>query len=322
MIRRALLLTTLTLTLSALGGCHLYFGDGGSDEYTYCDESGCYSCDDWGCSPDGNGGRTGAGPGWSCAQNYDCAAGCFCNSEGLCEEAGFCTSTNDCTDGFECDDRSSCVPEGSTSACTEDDDCPRNSYCEEATGTCVGSWSCDPDDAGADEACGMGFGCDDERNTCVPQPCDTDAMCQEGCYCDTDAGECIETSTCDALGGCPGDMECDTARNTCMPPAQVTCQGDIDSTCDVVAPECPVGTTPAIENGCYDGTCMAKEDCPDGAPFECTDLNDDEDACFANADCSPVYKGVNCTDPDGDQCTSGDANCTCESFTYDYCGEA
>ena len=64
---------------------------------------------------------------------------------------------------------------------------------------------------------------------------------------------------------------------------------------------------------------MAKSDCPDGAPFACSDLNDDEAACISNATCGTVYKGVNCTADNGDTCTSGSVNCTCESFDYDYC---
>ena len=64
---------------------------------------------------------------------------------------------------------------------------------------------------------------------------------------------------------------------------------------------------------------MLKTDCPDGAPFECSDLNGSESDCVANAGCSPVYTGVNCTSADGSVCTSGSANCTCESFEYGYC---
>ncbi len=307
MFKNAILMAALAVFSTALAGCHLYFGDDDDDSYSYCDDSGCYQCDDWGCTPGGG------EPGWTCTSNYDCAAGCFCSTDGYCEEAGFCTTDSDCISGFECDDRSSCVPEGSGDTCTADADCPTASFCDEASGHCVGSWGC-TDDA----SCGMGFECDD-RNTCVPQVCTDDSMCQEGCYCDEVAGECIETATCDALGNCPGDLVCDSDRNTCVPADEVgpTCQSEVS--CDVVAPVCPVGSTPAIEAHCYTGACMLKTDCPDGAPFDCSDLNNDENACIADSTCSTVYKGVNCTSPDGAECTSGSANCTCESFEYDYC---
>jgi hypothetical protein len=314
MLRKTILISALALMAMALGGCHLYFGDGESGGSRYCDDSGCYYCDDWGCYPDGNGDGE---PGWTCTNNYDCASGCYCNDQGLCEEGGFCSFDSDCADGFVCDDRSSCVPEGSEDGCTSDAECPSGAFCDEQSGQCVGSWYCDSSDPNADDSCGMGFECDD-RNTCVPEPCTDDSMCQEGCYCDEQAGECIETTTCDALGNCPGGLVCDESRNTCIPEDQgPTCQGEV--TCTDDAPICPAGSTPEILDGCYTGNCMAKADCPDGAPFECSDLNDDEDACIANPECGAVYKGINCTTPSGDACTSGETNCSCESFAFDYC---
>ncbi len=318
MLKNALLMTALAVISTALAGCHLYFGDDGGgqgrDGYTYCDDSGCYECDDWGCYPSDGRGE----PGWTCNSNYDCAGGCYCSDDGFCEEAGFCASDAECPSGFECDDRSSCVPEGSTDVCEADADCPSGSFCDEQSGACVGSWTCDDNDAGADESCGMGFECD-ERNTCVPQSCSDDSMCQEGCYCDEEAGSCIETAVCTLDRDCFGGLLCDQDRGTCVPADEIgpTCQGDVF--CDVVAPTCPVGSTPIIEDGCYTGACMDKSECPDGAPFECSDLNGDENACIASDICSTVYKGVNCTSSDGNECTGGSVDCTCESFEYDYC---
>jgi len=201
--------------------------------------------------------------------------------------------------------------------CTSDASCPTNSYCDTQSGQCVGSWHCD----NFGNSCSPGFECD-ARNTCVPVSCSNDNACQQGCYCDEASSDCIETTTCDSLGNCPGSMVCDTARNTCLPPDAIdgpTCQSTV--TCQSAAPICPAGSTPAIENGCYTGSCMAKADCPDGAPFACSDLNNDENACSANSACSSVFKGVNCTAPNGATCTGGTANCTCESFQFDYCEE-
>lgn len=266
MLQKALIATALAAWSLALGGCHLYFDDGGrgGDGYTYCDDTGCYWCDDWGCYPTGGG--DGVGPGWDCSNNADCAAGCYCSADGLCEEAGFCTWDEDCPSGFVCDDRSSCVPEGSEDGCQSDDECPT------------------------------------------------------GSICDLDANLCTSSGTCDGAGDtCQDGYECDTVRDTCVPEPAQTCQGEV--VCDVTAPICPAGSTPVIVDGCYSGECMAKDQCPDGAPFACSDLDDDETACFQHASCSPVYKGVNCTNPNGEQCSSEDANCTCESFVYDYCGD-
>lgn len=214
-------------------------------------------------------------------------------------------------------------PDGSTDGCTADEQCPSGNYCDEASGACLVSWTCDPGRLSPRPAldplqCRRGFECDD-RGTCVPRSCGYDGQCLVGCYCDRDAGECTESTTCDALGNCPGALECDQDRNTCAPVDKTgwTCQGIIF--CASTAPICPVGSTAITKQGCYTGQCMLKADCPDGAPLDCSDLNDDEVACIADTTCGTVYKGVDCTAPDGSECTSGSANCTCESFEFDYC---
>lgn len=152
--------------------------------------------------------------------------------------------------------------------------------------------------------------------------CAVDEGCAPGCFC-SDANRCEESGFCDAWTACSAGFVCDDDRSTCTPvePEPVpeeTCQSEV--TCDVVAPNCPAATTPVIKDGCYTLGCMPKDECPDGAPFYCSDFNANEDACIANAWCRPVYKGVNCTSPSGGvECTSGAADCTCESFELDRC---
>ncbi|MCP4444701.1 MAG: hypothetical protein GY811_05050 [Myxococcales bacterium] len=155
----------------------------------------------------------------------------------------------------------------------------------------------------------------------VPDSCQTNEQCGDGCYC-TANGTCEESSFCEESYECAEGFECDY-RDSCVPgdepepePA-VTCQSEVG--CDEIAPICPAGTAASIEDGCYTGVCMAKADCPDGAPFECSDLNADESACIADATCGPVYVGVNCTSTTGAECTSAGADCSCESFEFDYC---
>lgn len=148
--------------------------------------------------------------------------------------------------------------------------------------------------------------------------CTENVDCAAGCYCDVDQ-TCQEGGFCDATVPCAEGFECDD-RASCVPVLEVpTCQGEVS--CDVAPPLCPLGSTPAIEEGCYSGTCMLKTDCPDGAPFACSDLNQDEAACISSSDCLSVYKGINCSSDTGEECTSGTANCSCESFDYDYCEE-
>lgn len=310
MYRNILLAGALALTATTVAGCHLYMEDDYDDGYSYCDDTGCYWCDDWGCYPEGSGG----GEGWECVSNYDCAAGCYCGDYGYCEESPFCSTSEECGEGWVCDDRSTCVPEGSEDGeCTTDADCPLGTFCDEASGYCIGSWTCYGDDE-----CGMGYECDEERGTCIPTPCTDDSQCLEGCYCDEDSGQCIEGGACDEMGNCPEGMECDPERNSCVPdlPDPVTCQGDV--TCEELPPTCADGTNPGIVNGCYNGECVADAECPDGAPVYCED-HDNEADCSADDRCENVYRGINCQDPNGGSCTADEAMCECESFKWHEC---
>ena len=270
-MKRTLLLASLAIAFTATG-CSLYFGPNDNDDtWSYCDSTGCYTCDDWGCTSDDPGG---GGNGWDCYTNYDCAAGCYCTNSGYCEEAGFCSSDNDCANGMVCDDRASCVPAGSNGDCTDDSDCGNGEFCDELSGYCISSWSCQ-----VDNDCGTGYECDD-RGTCIPVPCTADDDCLAGCFCDTNSGSCIESGMCEPDGTCldPG-MECDVVRNTCTP--------------------------------CENGDCTPP-------PPTCEEIVD-ETECLGRLDCISEYNGINCTSPNGSTCTSGDANCTCESFVFDEC---
>ena len=317
MYRRTLFVGLLALCSVVASGCYLYLDDDDDDRddgpggYSYCDEERCYWCDDYGCYPDGT---DPGGTGWECDNDYDCAAGCYCDPDtGTCQEGGFCTNDDECPEGYECDDRSSCVPSDPDDECTEDSQCETGSFCDESTGQCVPSTECTND-----EQCPDGQTCDEERGTCIPAPCDENSDCPTGSYCDLGSGQCVDSSACGPEGECPDGMECDSETNTCVPdlPDPATCQGEV--TCDEAPPSCPEGTNPGIVNGCYNGECIADEDCPDGAPVYCSDHTAQAD-CLADDSCEAIYRGLNCTDPDGVPCTEEEANCTCESFTFYEC---
>jgi hypothetical protein len=185
------LLSSLGLLLAigaASTGCTFYFGpdddDDDGDYYSYCDDSGCYTC----YEPTGECWRDGGG--FGCSSDADCAAGCFCEGEeygpGYCVETGFCSSTADCAPGFVCDDRGSCVPDGSTGC--ETYGCPEGSFCA-ADGTCI------PDTLG----------------------CDSDDDCAAACYCDETVGACVESSVCASDADCGDGLTCDEARSSCVP---------------------------------------------------------------------------------------------------------
>ncbi len=153
----------------------------------------------------------------------------------------------------------------------------------------------------------------------VPDSCDTNEECGDGCYC-TDGNTCAESDLCEESSQCGEGFECDY-RGSCVPgdepEPEVSCQSEVS--CDVETPICPIGSTAAILGDCFTGECIANEECPDGAPFTCADLNTDEAGCLDSDICGPVYKGVNCSSPSGADCTSGSADCSCESFEFDYC---
>ncbi|GAB4523659.1 MAG: hypothetical protein Tsb0020_41980 [Haliangiales bacterium] len=305
LMRQSLLVLTALAGLF-LAGCEIYIEP--SDPPPPSD------CGPWGCEPDPG------TPGGDCGVDADCMAGCFCNADGWCEESGFCDSGFECNDGFECDDRATCVPSDGgewPEVCNSDDDCPYGSFCEEEWGECVGSWTC-----WSDDECGPGWGCDD-RGTCVPMPCEDNNDCAEGCFCDGERSECEETGFCEGDDDCAAQgydgYVCDQ-RSTCVPaePTPGDCYGEI--ACDVGAPTCAEGSTAAILDGCYTGSCIPLDQCKE-EPLPTCDQLPDEDSCYERTDCSPTYIGVDCTCEGGGscRCTADDVTCSCASYDYAGC---
>ncbi len=287
MYRKSILAALFGVFAVAAAGCDLYCGGPDDDYYTYCDETGCYWCDAWGCYPDyppcDNGDCL-------CQDDSDCDMGSYCADDGTCHDSGMCTVDWECPDGFVCDDRNTCVPEGNDN-CTADSDCGLGSYCDEASGQCLDSNTCNSDDD-----CDVNFACDN-RGTCIPSACTADDQCPEAYYCDEAAGLCVEGGTCDANGQCADGSECDD-RNTCVP-----CDGGICGACETID-DCDDGEICGADNMCV-------------IP-ECTQVPE-ENWCIDRSDCKPIYAGFNCTDPDGNACEDGDTNCTCETFEYAAC---
>jgi len=238
-MRRLLLLGLVGLAFTS--GCDLYLGP--DDPYTYCDDTGCYTCDNRGCDP-------GLG---ECQTNWDCAGGCYCG-DGRCVETGMCRTTADCSGDLVCDSRSSCVPL-SPSMCDADSDCP-DGFCDERAGSCIASNTC-----ARDSDCGPGRACD-TRGVCVPATCTADEQCLQAFYCDELNGNCVESRACAGDGDCTQlNMACDEARGTCVPqdvgPPPVPCAANGDcaagqTCCDGV---CKQARTPTADSCTYDGEC-------------------------------------------------------------------
>ena len=77
-------------------------------------------------------------------------------------------------------------------------------------------------------------------------------------------------------------------------------------------------------------TCQRDDDCAGGQicdhdvatcttpPPTCGQLTT-EAACAARADCTPFYGGMTCTNDVGSACHSGEANCTCATYSFAAC---
>ena len=230
-----ILMAALPLFLFAASGCDFFQHK--EKFYTYCDSTGCYTCDQNGCSN-----SVGVPTGSQCGANAQCASGCYCDAAtGTCVEGGFCSGDADCTGGMTCDTtRHSCQPGatgGNGTTCSTNSDCQPGDFCHPTTKQCVPSWSCSTD---AD--CGAGMVCD-SRHTCVPGPttCTTSSDCATGCYCAN--GTCNETGVCKMDSDCThlgANYSC--VNNTCVPgTGGQTCKLDKD---------CAAGMT------CVNGTCQ------------------------------------------------------------------
>src|SRR5208282_2247957 len=100
-------------TLSALvaSGC------GSDGQKYYCDSTGCYQCDGYGC------GSVSAPPSQSCTGNASCPTGQICTSNGCTEQ---CTSSTSCPMGTVCTSGLCVAPTadaGTPIQCTTTADC-------------------------------------------------------------------------------------------------------------------------------------------------------------------------------------------------------
>ena len=266
-----------------------------------------------------------------------------------------CSEHDDCVSQFAAGyGWQGCAPEVIVN-CTTNAQCPSGEVCDQTPSNCppnpnsgVCEGVCVPDPACANEACSMGYHCEE---SCVPCGPTGSNGCNASC-----TPQCVADATCTS-SSCPQGSICyvECANGTCstacmpQPPGPGECTGPV--TCNSARPACPANTTAGIANGCYTGFCIPSADCgiPDPglcyAQATCTRAAPScpmgtlpgvtngcwsgycipsascedpacwtlttEAACTARTDCTAVYAGTDCT------CTS--TACTCTTLTFDRC---
>jgi len=154
---RLIVMGSLALTAVLGGGC-----DGCNEEY-YCDETGCFWCDSYGCRPvDPPSVAECAHGDWECPADRP-----FCTDDGYC--VAQCTEDADCPIGLQCIE-GLCLEPGTVSRPGM-----RPGYCGDAA-ICAGDEYCAP------------------SRCCLPtggSNCCADIDCAEGQVCDTELHECV-----------------------------------------------------------------------------------------------------------------------------------
>jgi hypothetical protein len=181
----------------------------------------------------------------------------------------------------------------------------QRTYCDD-----TGCWVCNEDDA-----------CRPAGETGIP--CNSDAVCEQGCYCAQ--GYCVETALCRSRSDCSYfNMDCDTARRTCVPRVQGPAPdaGTIPPPPDAGTPVPPDAGTPppppdasppppdagmppgcTTDEGCPDGHTCCDGECKPARPVE-PDLGCSYDGECGGGDCAFGQCHAACT-IDGD-CGTGD----------------
>jgi hypothetical protein len=264
------------------GGC------GGPDTRYYCDDTGCYTCDGFGCT-------TVAPPApQSCSGDLSCPAGDICTDKGCASQ---CQADADCPKGTVCDAgghvcRAPGTTPGNTKQCTTTKDCGAGAACEggkcQACGGTNGPCPCasTADCATPGDVCSAGY-CTAASNTCkYSSECGSGKVCADG-QCTGDCG--ANPSACQSGQICvKGACEAD-------PSVKPQCQNDTQ--CSGATPKCVAGACTA--QCTTDSQCPGGDYCNQGA---CVVDKRPKPVCASAAEC-----GAN------QQCLQGYCKYTCKS---------
>lgn len=243
--------TAVLFVLAAIGTV-AWAGCGSGDETRYyCDTSGCYDCDAYGCS------GVAAPPHRDCTGAKSCDPGQVCTSTGC---ATTCADDTQCTKGEVCKAgvcSSPAVEPGPKKDCTTKADCGDGKACIsgacEACGGTAGPCPCTAATAATDCSAGqtcVGGSCTSPSNTCkFSSECDAGKICADG--------QCL--SSCEATP-CAAGFVC--TKGACEPAGSgSTCT--TDQQCGGDTPQCVSGS--CVKACTDDSTCGAGKFCDQGA---------------------------------------------------------
>lgn len=289
------------VSLFSLTAAYVASGCGSSENRYYCDDTGCYSCDGYGCV-------TVAPPApTTCSGQASCPSGTVC-TEGGCLKS--CTSNDACERGTVCKQGVCAAPTtapGTKKECSTKADCGGTGKlciqntcqsCGGSNGPCVCTTN---SECSSDQVCAQG--------ECIAKS----AVCRYASECDAGQscvdGKCVKPCSDDAA--CGPNATCD--KGFCQPKPP-TSQCTSDAQCSGATPKClagkcsaPCANDAACGNGqyCNQGACAI-----DTRPKPiCTAT--DKTACSANQSCVDGYCKYTC---------QSDDNCRLIDARIGYCG--
>ncbi len=303
------MMTTLSFRFVALGALAgmgvavLAEGCGPGDTRYYCDSSGCYNCDGYGCHP------VAPPPNPTCTGNSQCGAGEICTSVGCVAQ---CKADTDCAQGDVCKS-GLCVAPSTTITptpvvCAKDSDCKSGQTC---VGTGTGAKCVDSSNACQySSQCGAGKVC--ANGECLPdcsqsgQTCPTGTTCTKG-VCEPDSNQCTTDAQCSGStpkcenGQCvPG---CVANNPTASCGAGYVCEngGCVLDT----SPQPNCGNGCASNQVCLDGFCRYSCNTPDGnLSQQCQLIDNRIGYCAKDSTCRDAQEAAaQCLE--ASQCASG-----------------